>query len=92
MKDLTPRQAEILAFITEGIHRRHPPSYREIGAAFGMKVPTAVTRQNAALDRKGMLVREKGKRRSLALPPGTDLPPPPLPPEPITLPWGGTIG
>ena len=70
MRDLSPRQKEILDFLC-GAHdqRGVMPSYREIGAALGIKSTNAVSDHIKALIRKGYVERvgEPGRPRSLRL-------------------------
>lgn len=81
---LTVRQREILAFIQS---KPYPPTVREIGAAFGIRSPNGVTCHLLALERKGAIIRERGKARGI-LHPGDSTPLPPW----TTLPFGGMIG
>lgn len=70
MDDLSPRQRELLDFITAAIDQRGvAPSYREIGAALGIGSTNAVSDHIKALIRKGYLERvgEPGQPRSLRL-------------------------
>ncbi len=70
MEDLSPRQTEILQFITAAVDQRGVvPSYREIGAALGISSTNAVSDHLKALIRKGYLERvgEPGRPRSLRL-------------------------
>jgi repressor LexA len=68
---LTARQRQILEYIRERVGSDGvPPSYREIGRAFGIKSTNAVAEHVAALVRKGYLTRVgegRGLARSLAL-------------------------
>lgn len=66
MRDLTPRQREILNFVTKSIRQHgYPPTLREIGAAFGIRSPNGVNDHLKALQRKGYLEREDLKSRAL---------------------------
>ena len=57
MRDLTPRQREVLDFIRVFIEREGvPPTVREIGGRFRV-TPRAAFDHLAALERKGMLER-----------------------------------
>ncbi len=73
MKEMTPRQQEVLDFV-RAFSERHgvPPAVREIGERFGFTARAAFDHLKA-LERKGMLERRvTGKRasRTLVLPPG----------------------
>jgi repressor LexA len=64
MKELTPRQREILGFIRAFSEREGvPPTVREIGARFRV-TPRAAFDHLAALERKGMLQRRTTARRT----------------------------
>ena len=64
--ELTPRQQEILDFITRSISTRgYPPTLREIGQNFGIKSTNGVNDHLRALEKKGYLVREDLKSRAL---------------------------
>lgn len=64
--DLTPRQREVLDFITECIDARgFPPTLREIGSQFGIRSTNGVNDHLKALERKGYLAREDLKSRAL---------------------------
>lgn len=70
MEDLSPRQTEILEFITATVDQRGVvPSYREIGGALGISSTNAVSDHIKALIRKGYVERvgEPGRPRSLRL-------------------------
>ncbi len=57
---LTPRQAEILAFITEYAEERgYAPTLQEIGARFGLSSVATVHKHVAHLVEKGYLKRER---------------------------------
>ncbi len=67
MKGLTTRQAEVLRFI--GDHRERngfPPSVRDIGDRFGLN-PATVHDHIKALERKGRLLRQPNRSRSLVV-------------------------
>ena len=68
---LTDRQQQVLDFV-HGYHDRHGvfPSLREIQAHFGFASPFAVTRHLQALERKGVLQRQRGKARAFSAPAG----------------------
>lgn len=59
MRRLTRRQQQILDYILESIvESGRFPSYREIGAHFGLTSPATVSQHLDALARKGMLKRQ----------------------------------
>ena len=66
MKDLTPRQRQILEFVDEEArHRGYPPSVREIGKAVGLTSTSTVHAHLSALVAKGYLLRDATKPRAL---------------------------
>ena len=66
MKDLTPRQRQILEFVDEEArHRGYPPSVREIGKAVGLTSTSTVHAHLSALVAKGYLQRDPTKPRAL---------------------------
>src|SRR6058998_3676369 len=66
MKDLTPRQRQILEFVDEDARRRgYPPSVREIGKAVGLTSTSTVHAHLSALVAKGYLQRDPTKPRAL---------------------------
>jgi len=66
---LTERQQDILEFIRSTVDTRGiPPTMREIGAKFGIRSTNGVEGHLAALERQGLITREKGKSRGVALP------------------------
>ncbi len=70
MQDLSPRQKELLEFLSAAVEQRGVvPSYREIGAALGIGSTNAVSDHIKALIRKGYVQRvgEPGRPRSLRL-------------------------
>ena len=62
--DLTARQAEVLAFISEN-SAMFGPTIREIAAAFSFKSPNAVTVHLRALERKGKIRRRPHAARGI---------------------------
>jgi len=67
-KDLTPRQQEILEFITQFVESNgYPPSYREIGSKFEIASTFGVKRHLDALQKKGHLNVESNQSRSISL-------------------------
>ncbi len=64
--ELTPPQQLVLDFIEErSAHGEAPPTYREICTRFGYRSPKAASDHVAALERKGLVTREKGRSRGL---------------------------
>lgn len=62
---LTARQAEVLGFITSHIDRHgYPPTYREIGSAFGISI-NGVNSHLRALRRKGSITLAVGLPRTI---------------------------
>ncbi|HEX9314948.1 MAG TPA: transcriptional repressor LexA [Actinomycetota bacterium] len=66
MKDLTPRQRQILEFVDEEARRRgYPPSVREIGKAVGLHSSSTVHAHLSKLESLGVLKRDPSKPRAL---------------------------
>lgn len=66
MRDLTPRQAEILALIQEYIYDEgYPPTRMEIAEAFGFRSPNAAEEHLRALERKGYIELLQGSSRGI---------------------------
>lgn len=66
MKGLTPRQRQILDYITHSIRSRgYPPTIREIGDEMGIKSTNGVNDHLKALERKGHLRRDDLKSRAM---------------------------
>ena len=66
MKGLTPRQREILDFITCSIQDNgYPPTIREIGRHMGIRSTNGVNDHLKALERKGFLTRTDLKSRAM---------------------------
>jgi repressor LexA len=64
--ELTTPQQLVLDFIEErSADGEAPPTYREICKRFGYKSPKAASDHVAALERKGLVTREKGRSRGL---------------------------
>lgn len=63
---LTPRQAEILAFL-RAFRTAHgyPPTYREIGDHFGVRSPNGVRNVLRALEAKGVVTRTVNVARGI---------------------------
>ncbi|MEI6075359.1 MAG: transcriptional repressor LexA [Verrucomicrobiota bacterium] len=68
MKELTPRQQEILDFLQQQ-HQANGsmPSCQEIAGHFGFRSPNAVTEHLRLLRQKGVILREPGKARALRI-------------------------
>jgi repressor LexA len=65
---ISERQQAIYRFIRESIDRRGiPPSIREIGERFGIRSTNGVDKNLAALERAGLITREKGTSRGIAV-------------------------
>jgi repressor LexA len=66
---VTERQQRVYEFIRETIEKRGiPPSMREIGDQFGIRSTNGVEGHLLALERYGLITRERGKSRGLVLP------------------------
>lgn len=66
---LTPKQAEIYAFIQSYTQDHgYPPSVREIGAAVGLKSPSTVHFHMKKLEAEGHILKADGKTRAISLP------------------------
>jgi len=66
MEALTKRQRQVLNFITRSIEERgYPPTMREIGEHMGIRSTNGVNDHLKALERKGYIVREDLKSRTL---------------------------
>lgn len=66
MEPLTKRQRQVLTFITRSIEERgYPPTMREIGEHMGIRSTNGVNDHLKALERKGYIVREDLKSRTL---------------------------
>jgi repressor LexA len=66
VQGLTPRQRQILTFITRRIEEQgYPPTIREIGEEMGIRSTNGVNDHLKALERKGYLRREGLKSRAL---------------------------
>ncbi len=67
-KDITQRRKEIYEFIRAAIDERgRPPSMREIGERFKIRSTNGVEGHLAALERMGLISRERGKSRGILL-------------------------
>ncbi|MDG4868214.1 transcriptional repressor LexA [Guyparkeria sp. 1SP6A2] len=68
-RPLTPRQAEILAFIRDTIYETGmPPTRAEINAALGFRSPNAAESHLKALAKKGAIELMGGRSRGIRLP------------------------
>ena len=68
MKELSPKQKEILDFIGESVAANgYPPSVREICAAVGLNSPSTVHLHLKTLERMGFISRGAGKTRAIKL-------------------------
>lgn len=68
MRDLTPRQREILEFIKREVQKRgYPPSVREIGQAVGLSSSSTVHGHLGKLEEKGYIRRDPTKPRAIEL-------------------------
>jgi repressor LexA len=66
MKDLTPRQRQVLEYIDEQVRQRgFPPSVREIGEAVGLTSTSTVHAHVSALVNKGYINRHASRPRAL---------------------------
>ncbi|MDP6442182.1 MAG: transcriptional repressor LexA [Pirellulaceae bacterium] len=64
---LTPRQQDVFDFICDRIQNGYGPTVREIGKAFGISSPNGVMCHLRALERKGLIRRDKMKSRAIEL-------------------------
>lgn len=85
-KNLTPRQKEILNFISEFIDKyKFPPTRAEVSAHFGFRSPNAAESHLRALQKKAVIGIERGVSRGITLLPMamTELPGNKNPPLPL---------
>ena len=69
MLKLTPRQAEILAFIKRCLEDNgYPPTRAEIAQELGFKSPNAAEEHLKALARKGAIEMTPGASRGIRIP------------------------
>jgi len=67
-EELTASQKNILEFLEERIaDGESPPTYREICQRFGFRSTKAASDHITALEKKGLVIREKGCSRGLRL-------------------------
>jgi len=72
---LTKRQSEILNFIQSRLFAGgYPPTFREIASHFNIRSVRTVSDHIGALEKKGYLKRDKGKKRSLKIIRGAETP------------------
>ena len=65
---LTPAQKETLSFIQEYVHEHgKAPTITELGARFSLKSLRSVTQRLEALERKGLIKRDRFRHRSIAI-------------------------
>jgi repressor LexA len=68
MEELTPRQSQVLAFITGFIDTHgYPPTLREIAAHLEINGTLGVMRHLQALEKKGYLTKTAGSSRGIVL-------------------------
>jgi len=68
VKDLTPRQREILEYIKREVQQRgYPPSVREIGQAVGLSSSSTVHGHLGKLEEKGYIRRDPTKPRAIEI-------------------------
>jgi repressor LexA len=67
-KQLTPRQREILKFVSEFIEKyKFPPTRSELSSHFGFRSPNAAESHLKALEKKAMIGIERGVSRGITL-------------------------
>jgi len=72
---LTKRQSEILNFIQGRLFAGgYPPTFREIASHFNIRSVRTISDHITALERKGYVKRDKGKKRSLRIIRGAETP------------------
>jgi repressor LexA len=65
---LTHRQRQILEYIRAHLAEKgYPPTVRAIAAHFGIRSPNGARCHLLALERKGLLRRQRGKARAIRL-------------------------
>ena len=68
LKKLSPRQKEVLDFITDQItQKNYPPSVREICLAMGLRSSSTAHAHLKALEKKGYLRRDPAKPRAIEI-------------------------
>ena len=84
MDPLTKRQQQVLTIITQSIEERgYPPTMREIGELMGIRSTNGVNDHLKALERKGFIIREDLKSRTLR--------PVTVEPQPASIPLVGRV-
>ena len=67
-RPLTPRQKQILNFISEFIEKhKFPPTRSELSSHFGFRSPNAAETHLRALEKKAVIGIERGVSRGIAL-------------------------
>jgi repressor LexA len=67
-KKLTPRQKQILIFVSEFIEKhKYPPTRSELSAHFGFRSPNAAEAHLRALEKKSVIGIERGAARGITL-------------------------
>lgn len=75
MRELTPRQEQIVEFIRSAQEKTGvPPTFREIARQFGFSSVATVAQHIRLLRKKGVVEFENGKKRSLRIASGADTP------------------
>lgn len=65
---LTKRQSEVLRYIQSGVLKNgYPPTLREIASFFNIQSVRTIFDHIVALEKKGYIKRDKGKRRGLRI-------------------------
>lgn len=68
MEELTPRQRQVLDFVTDCLNDRgYPPTLREIALHLGVRGTLGASKHLGALERKGMIRKTAGRSRGLSL-------------------------
>jgi repressor LexA len=68
MKQLTPRQQQVLDYIADHLSvNGYPPTLREISAGFSLSGPRAAVKHLEALERKGFIRRSPGSSRGIEI-------------------------
>tara|TARA_R100000231_G_scaffold129320_1_gene100625 strand:- start:57 stop:302 length:246 start_codon:yes stop_codon:yes gene_type:complete len=63
---MTPRQTEILKFVNNFLQQNiHSPTYQEIRAGLKINSLTSVAQGCKALERRGLITKEKNQHRSI---------------------------
>jgi repressor LexA len=67
-RDPTDRQLQVLREIAWFIDAyKYPPTYRDVGQMLGIKSVHGVERNIKALERKGLIERERGRIRAMSI-------------------------